>query len=274
MVDNRKRILEKLARDQTYWKEADTHQALLNVGYDEWEKNKQWDYTDMLDWIQNEYGNFMRFAILTGKFNHQIENGGFFQYIFNAYSGREKNSIPNADIPLHKEMICLLKAFGLCEVSIGKKVYDVMKKFEPEIDTDEYREEEGYDAESDQMYYDEVENEDYGCIEQDNLGTLDAEYYTIKNKWMDFLNRLFASHLTLEIDNFYDFEPKIIKENTKKPKVKIIGENGNAFNLIAIVKRALIRAGLEKEAEEFVKEATSDDYNFLLATCVKYVDVY
>jgi hypothetical protein len=55
-------------------------------------------------------------------------------------------------------------------------------------------------------------------------------------------------------------------------KVKLFGEDGNAFAIIGRVKKALRKAGLNQEAEEFVKEATSGDYNHLLCTVMKYVE--
>jgi len=58
-----------------------------------------------------------------------------------------------------------------------------------------------------------------------------------------------------------------------KPTVKLIGEDGNAFYILAKVRKALIRAGLEAEAEAYTKEATKSDYDNLLMVTMKYVDV-
>ena len=49
-------------------------------------------------------------------------------------------------------------------------------------------------------------------------------------------------------------------------KVRIIGADGNVFNLFSICRRALIRAGKIELWDEFYKEATSGDYNHALAT--------
>ena len=49
-------------------------------------------------------------------------------------------------------------------------------------------------------------------------------------------------------------------------KVRIIGADGNVFNLFSICRRALIRAGKGELWNEFYKEATSGDYNHALAT--------
>jgi len=58
-----------------------------------------------------------------------------------------------------------------------------------------------------------------------------------------------------------------------KPQVKLVGTDGNAFAILAKVKTALRKAGQVEEAEAFMKEAMSGDYDHLLATAMEYVDV-
>lgn len=64
-----------------------------------------------------------------------------------------------------------------------------------------------------------------------------------------------------------------------KPKysditVQLVGKDGNAFNILGICRRAMKRAHLpESEINEFTKEATSSDYNHLLATCCEWFNV-
>jgi hypothetical protein len=55
---------------------------------------------------------------------------------------------------------------------------------------------------------------------------------------------------------------------------RLVGTDGNAFALIARVKRALERAGVpEDEVQEFVKQATSSDYDKLLLVIHDWVVV-
>ena len=56
-------------------------------------------------------------------------------------------------------------------------------------------------------------------------------------------------------------------------KVRIIGADGNVFNLLGICRRALGRAGKIELWDEFYKEATSGDYNHALATIADYFEV-
>ena len=58
-----------------------------------------------------------------------------------------------------------------------------------------------------------------------------------------------------------------------KPVVKLVGEDGNAYAILARVNKALKRAGLNAEAKEFMAEATKGDYDHLLQTAMKYVEV-
>ena len=59
-----------------------------------------------------------------------------------------------------------------------------------------------------------------------------------------------------------------------KPKCKLVGENGNIFNLMGIAARTLKRAGLREEAEEMVDRITkSGSYLEALAIISEYVDI-
>ena len=54
-------------------------------------------------------------------------------------------------------------------------------------------------------------------------------------------------------------------------KVKLVGEDGNAFAIMGRCTRAARKAGLStQQIEEYMHEATSGDYNHLLTTTMKY----
>ena len=69
------------------------------------------------------------------------------------------------------------------------------------------------------------------------------------------------------------------KETTMEPKypqvdVELVGHNGNAFSIMGRVTLAMRRAGLSKEQiDEYRKEATAGDYDHLLQTTMRYVEV-
>jgi hypothetical protein len=59
-----------------------------------------------------------------------------------------------------------------------------------------------------------------------------------------------------------------------KPKCKLIGEDGNIFNLMGIASRTLKRVGLKKQAEEMVDRITkSKSYEEALGIIMEYVEV-
>jgi hypothetical protein len=65
-----------------------------------------------------------------------------------------------------------------------------------------------------------------------------------------------------------------MKGPSTKPTVKLVGEDGNAFSIMGRVKKALRRAGADKEyIDKYLSEATSGDYDNLLVVSMEYVNV-
>lgn len=56
-------------------------------------------------------------------------------------------------------------------------------------------------------------------------------------------------------------------------KVRLIGEDGNAFSIIGRVSKALRAAGYSEATKEFSNDAMSGDYDHLLQTVLRYVSV-
>ena len=63
------------------------------------------------------------------------------------------------------------------------------------------------------------------------------------------------------------------KEPITNIKLSLVGEDGNAFSILGRARAALRRARRMDLWDAFHKEATSGDYNNLLATCMRYFDV-
>ena len=55
--------------------------------------------------------------------------------------------------------------------------------------------------------------------------------------------------------------------------VQLTGEDGNAFAILARVRRAISNSNHPELAEPFMQEATASDYDHLLQTCMRYVNV-
>lgn len=57
-------------------------------------------------------------------------------------------------------------------------------------------------------------------------------------------------------------------------KVKLTGEDGNAFMIIGRVLQEMRKQKIEQKiVDAFKEEATSADYDNLLKTCIKYVNI-
>lgn len=57
-------------------------------------------------------------------------------------------------------------------------------------------------------------------------------------------------------------------------EVQLTGNDGNAFAIMGAVKKALKRAGAtQEELDEYLKESMSGDYDNLLRTAMKWVEV-
>jgi hypothetical protein len=57
-------------------------------------------------------------------------------------------------------------------------------------------------------------------------------------------------------------------------EVRLTGNDGNAFAIIGKVNAALRKNGVSREEmDEFMEEAMSGDYNNVLLTCMKWVEV-
>jgi hypothetical protein len=56
--------------------------------------------------------------------------------------------------------------------------------------------------------------------------------------------------------------------------VKLTGNDGNAFSIMAAVSKAIRKAGATaEEVEQYMNESMSGDYNNLLRTAMKWVNV-
>ena len=57
-------------------------------------------------------------------------------------------------------------------------------------------------------------------------------------------------------------------------RVKLVGEDGNAFAILGKVQKALRKGGVAKvEIDKYLEEATSGDYDHLLTTTMEWVEV-
>ncbi len=63
-------------------------------------------------------------------------------------------------------------------------------------------------------------------------------------------------------------------QDEKRPRVELLGQDGNAFNIMGLCHKAARKAGWTKEKIEAVmKEMKSGDYDHLLQVALTHFDV-
>ena len=276
-------------------KEKEFHQAILDAGYAAWQSEPKWGYADMLENAETFYGEAAKLFIMLGKYNQQVCNGGHFQYYDNNYASEGKSHRDtDTDISLHKEMINLFKSYRLDVLPLGAEVLKIMEAFH--IEKDEEREITescgdcgGSGCENCDRGEVTVDNQEYGNVSNcDDLDKLDTAYYEIYERFMgtveQHVQEWFAKDANPISQTAVPFDPFDLSEPTakavaalpeNKPRVKLIGQDGNAFRVMGAAQKAMRQFGLPKEKiDEYMKEAMSGDYDHLLATTMKYCDVH
>jgi hypothetical protein len=154
---------------------TDCHQAIMNVAYELWTGNVQGrpeiSYDQFIDRVANTYGDLAVLAVLTGKYNQQVENGGHSQYVDNGYAGWDGED----DLSLHEEMLILIEHFHLADSGLGRAVLENAAKLE----------------------LDDVEDEDSGNTEWvvRNAAARDETYDSVSEKWMALLEEFFRKEI-------------------------------------------------------------------------------
>jgi hypothetical protein len=65
-----------------------------------------------------------------------------------------------------------------------------------------------------------------------------------------------------------------VTKNEKKPKVKLLGRDGNIFSVVGAASKALRKAGQEEKATEMRGLVfSSQSYHAALGVIMRYVDV-
>lgn len=65
-----------------------------------------------------------------------------------------------------------------------------------------------------------------------------------------------------------------VPEDLKRPTVELIGNDGNAFYIMAATSKALRRAGNDKSViDSYIEQATSGNYDYLLHVTNCFADI-
>lgn len=188
--------------------EQSKHQAILNVAYNDWQReDNDWGYAQMLKNAEENYGELAKLAVLVGKYNQQVCNGGHSQYWSNGYASAKTDGFgaSHDDSELHEELMDLLSKHGLrVSTKHGEAVYQIMTEFLRAAGEDDVCCEcDGtghFDGEGEDGY--PYEEECYTCrgtgVNKDGIGDtdhLDTRYYAISDEWEAELEEFFKNVL-------------------------------------------------------------------------------
>jgi len=153
---------ELLRRNDKDFKDGEVWQAILNIGYGKWQSlpdSHDWSYDDMVEWVGLEFGPFAKLCILLGKYNQQVLCNGHMGYWDNGFSGGPCADA-DVDIPLHKQMLHLMRQIGVDRLPAGKKIYEVASRFRIEVLSGDYG------CSSEEVMADASVDDDYADVAQ------------------------------------------------------------------------------------------------------------
>lgn len=249
------------------------------------------NYGERVEAIEERFGPAAALLILLGNFNYQVSNGGHDQYFHNGYADGVGGFFQNHDssIPLHKRMTELFRQLKFYHLPQGREMLAILEAFRIELDEERQTtctcdtcggsgesDEEGEEcADCDGHGTVECQNEEYGQVSNSHeLDGLDTRYYSIMEVWEKAVEAHLAAWLSTEEDPLANAPVETIAAAYQKPNLKLVGENGNALNIMGLATRALREAGAPKEViEQYRQRAMSGDYDNVLRTTMEFCEV-
>ncbi len=267
--------------------ETDYHQKLMNQAYEKWFTDKDGRSEPMKVWFK-KLTDLEKDAVALGKFNQQVCNGGFSQWVGNGYMKVQFVQLQQAIIRLPE-----------CEVVIA--VNEILNKFEEIAQNNEWGEGSYTENNPEECcecngtgYIESKEDEEVSCeycndgevdcdediFYEDQLcedlhsHDLDSKYYKLDQEFLKVCEEYFKKCLTTKFEPDYESkETKIVR--IEKPKVKLLGEDGNVFVILGSVQKVLINSNWShKEIQDVMDEMKQGDYDHVLRTAMKYCEVY
>lgn len=201
----------------------DVHQAIMNVCYDSYKQNldtinqqreiqgnpkQPWEYTALVEQSTNDFGELAGFAIMFGKYNEQVENGGHQQYWYNDYASMNYRT---REIYHHANLICCFKDFKAEVEDILNKsgnkltnsildeinqVENILLAFPENLVLNVSSKLANFTEDGDKYEFDEDYNENELTNESiEQLNWLDNRYYKVNHAVMEILNQYFMNYL-------------------------------------------------------------------------------
>lgn len=256
-------------------------QGLMNTAYDKWQEGGELAGKSSEEFVE-ELPEKEQIAVRIGNMNYQVQNGGWDQWWYNRYGPRD--------------IQWLIDFFGAhTEYDTFKWILQLLEKVQSASEEEDEEDCEYCGGSGEIEDEDEEGNVDSSpCPECSGSGTqgtdqsafpenYDTEYYKGDDGLMADVEA-FLSGKEAGIKKTVTTEPtqepapapeeELAPAKKTKPKVKLVGADGNAFAILGKVSQALKKAGYSpEEVSEFQREAMSGDYNHLLQTAMKWADV-
>ena len=199
-----KHLLDSLQRT-----DEGIHQDLLSIAYADWQAAHDWSYADMLKNAAKKYGELVEFAILIGKYNQQVCNGGHFQYWDNGYASANTGGClaNHSDTILHERLIDLFKTYKFNKLKFGSAVYagliSFLRSAEKPGDCYNCHGVGGWDEidEDGEEYFDECGSCTGSGDDDDNIedtSHLDSAYYDVYEEWEPGMEKFFLEAFETE----------------------------------------------------------------------------
>lgn len=152
----------------------------------------------MIDWAARQFGEIAGLAILLGKYNQQVGNGGHIQYFENGYADGYGGCFSDHDevCPLHQKMVAWLQESRLSQTELGARVYAITIAFSIKKGAGECEDCEGNGTVSDGGESESTcsrcggsgESLHEDIINLDQLDHLDNRYFKVNQAWMEALD--------------------------------------------------------------------------------------
>lgn len=248
----------------------DYHQSLMDEAYALWRTSEpRWLYEEFLANLDPLH----RAAVMLGNMNYQVENGGWGQWTDNKYA-----------ICWDQLKLVLSEMAETCPLAptVSRLAADSVKAYteSERIRPSDFASE--ADDEVDEYdLYEEAQAECYARCD----GHSDR-YYEFNDDWMIqceiWLRRkagmpipqdLLEAHKEA-LERTSELKPES-EPDRPKPRVKLLGIDGNAFTIMSACSEALRKAGFSQEdVNRYREEAMSGDYSHLLAVSQRWCDAY
>lgn len=163
--------------------------------------------------------------------------------------------------------------YSWTEVTANRKLTEIEKEALLDYLTGQFSDGygEGLEQHEFNSYTETAESEDWDEEEQE---TYMSEYDVRVDMYLHLWQ---PKNFHLEFVNAEDYEVKKVhlkKPEVTKPRCKLIGEDGNIFNLIGVASRSLRHAGLADKATEMSQKVMqSQSYTEALSIIMEYVEV-